>query len=963
MYFGEGEAPLTRDMRKDNKAIQVEVSQCDRACQTKLTLVSSAFDDLLESNEAIEDLVNELKFRKKLITQIENQHIEDKDLENEELIFDKLSRIVQEVNVAEEGSSGDLQEIRLDLGKTRSNNHAVDQATDTLLKPRKSDSISRPLISIFPDNDCKFLNEPGKNPLLSPQGSILIDNFSIPEPKTDDRGSNLMPSLLSIDKLSITKSDLPNQDPQPSITPFQIKENIPTPLAFPDFASCRHQLGNTDQGDGHNSLSPTKSAPKFTIVLNQTEPIESSQGGILKSKIFAQQTELEPIDEEAEKAMDGSPLSQNSLERSKTSQDNGKEEGLQIPTGQKRQDYRKYMAKSSDINMPSIKVEEPFIPEKLRQIEMSFSQQTNLQSNCHNTNSSDIGNEAGFAPTTYQQPEPETLTQAEGMGSPSRMSNVNMFQRLTFEMNKSVLLTKRLQKEKQVNLSLASNQEASTKKIKDLLKSLQEKADKIKELEEELTKVKEERISQDIDSEQSKREDEEGDTKRKKREERKERARKYKEDKMLINQQLMNYTNLEGKLSQHNAKNLISKLNMGKFQNFKNPMSLKTVMRTIYTLYIDRMEEVLNKPETKNLPFCEYVYNYYLQVFGIKNISEKKFTYFILSLKCHIQYFRVNLFSRFIGLIEHQKYDEDLIAIYFEGMRSLETSTKGYPIKNKDSSVRFYYPYIRAIDFLNQLFADKIPRHDLLEFRKSLDKLKEPDPNSLNSAIIDLDMFMDKVIEKYSVIVTGNKQYVIDAFKACDLDGNNTCSVNEFLLLNRYLEPGQFELSTCIKRFFDNADTIIGKEQNMSFNKFAVVSTNFNLFSEKSQNDFLGVADRTDLETQFKRLQKDWKEKFPALSRKLDKFDSLTPEETKNWRTILEVLNTRIAVETIVEIRPTLIALKMTELEFDRIAEEDELADDEEHSDLTKLISKRTIQTGFLKESIPGKLVTKTILD
>ena len=79
-----------------------------------------------------------------------------------------------------------------------------------------------------------------------------------------------------------------------------------------------------------------------------------------------------------------------------------------------------------------------------------------------------------------------------------------------------------------------------------------------------------------------------------------------------------------------------------------------------------------------------------------------------------------------------------------------------------------------------------------------------------------------------------NKQYVIDAFKACDLDGSNTISVNEFILLNRYIEPRQFDLNICVKWFFDYADLIKDNEKNMSFDKFAVVSTNFNLFSENS---------------------------------------------------------------------------------------------------------------------------------
>lgn len=42
---------------------------------------------------------------------------------------------------------------------------------------------------------------------------------------------------------------------------------------------------------------------------------------------------------------------------------------------------------------------------------------------------------------------------------------------------------------------------------------------------------------------------------------------------------------------------------------------------------------------------------------------------------------------------------------------------------------------------------------------------------------------------KYKILVSRAKEYVINAFAACDLDGNNMCNFEEWYLLIRHIEP------------------------------------------------------------------------------------------------------------------------------------------------------------------------------
>ena len=74
------------------------------------------------------------------------------------------------------------------------------------------------------------------------------------------------------------------------------------------------------------------------------------------------------------------------------------------------------------------------------------------------------------------------------------------------------------------------------------------------------------------------------------------------------------------------------------------------------------------------------------------------------------------------------------------------------------------------------------------QLKAEIEILKETDPKGVNKAgIIDFDLFMEKMLSKYRHLVNKAKTYVINAFAACDLDGNKMCNLEEFLLLNRHI--------------------------------------------------------------------------------------------------------------------------------------------------------------------------------
>lgn len=69
---------------------------------------------------------------------------------------------------------------------------------------------------------------------------------------------------------------------------------------------------------------------------------------------------------------------------------------------------------------------------------------------------------------------------------------------------------------------------------------------------------------------------------------------------------------------------------------------------------------------------------------------------------------------------------------------------------------------------------------------------------------------------------------------ASDLDGNGMCNLEEFLILNRNIEADNFSEDILTNIFNENADIVSETEANLSFDKFAVVCVDFNLFSDEA---------------------------------------------------------------------------------------------------------------------------------
>ena len=89
-----------------------------------------------------------------------------------------------------------------------------------------------------------------------------------------------------------------------------------------------------------------------------------------------------------------------------------------------------------------------------------------------------------------------------------------------------------------------------------------------------------------------------------------------------------------------------------KWNKFKNTMSIKTLMKTITNVYNEKAKTLKRVDQQEHTNFAEFVYEIFLTSVGFANIADQKFLIFILSLDHYKDHFRVNMFCKFLGLIE-----------------------------------------------------------------------------------------------------------------------------------------------------------------------------------------------------------------------------------------------------------------------------------------------------------------------
>jgi len=382
----------------------------------------------------------------------------------------------------------------------------------------------------------------------------------------------------------------------------------------------------------------------------------------------------------------------------------------------------------------------------------------------------------------------------------------------------------------------------------------------------------------------------------------------------------------KGKQTVSAAFAIIAKIQDKKLAKFKNFMPMKAVLKQIHSLYNERINQMKENNVWREEEFCVFAYKNFLNTFGFRKIAEQKFIIFLLSVKKYLYILRINLFARFMTLIQGpSNFTNDEFNKYLECIEFINNSTLGTNIANSDTDSKIYTPFLRGLEYLRHFSENKMNTDEYIEFKREFENIKENDPKNINrNGIIDVDLFMTKVLAKYRVICSRTKQFVVNAFKAADLDGNKYCSLKEFIMIYRNIEHDKFDEGFAENIFSENADIKIEGEINLSFDKFTVVCVEYGLFSDLQQDIFLGIHTAQALEEDMESLKNNWVMHHLDIDTKLSEASKISREEKVYWKNILNVLNERITQFQQIDpnnYKPLLIAFKILEREVERLSD------------------------------------------
>ncbi|CAD8173037.1 unnamed protein product [Paramecium pentaurelia] len=362
------------------------------------------------------------------------------------------------------------------------------------------------------------------------------------------------------------------------------------------------------------------------------------------------------------------------------------------------------------------------------------------------------------------------------------------------------------------------------------------------------------------------------------------------------------------------------------FKKVVNYWPLKNVLRTITQLYDEKIRSSKDNETQKDLEMQIFVFNNFLNRYGFKNVAEKKYLQFLLSVIHFSSIFRVNVFARMIAILqdEHLNFSIEESSFFLQGYDFMcSESTLGVNVVQSESEQKFHVPYLRALDYMKVYLENKMMEDELRDLKNDLENLKEPDPKNLNKqGLIDVDNFLIKVMNKYRIITTRTKEFVIHAFQAADLDGNKKINNNEFITLFRHIEHQKFNFKDAMNLFYEQADIIQNEERSLSFNRFTSLCVSQQIFTFQALNHFINVKTNDDVEKQFLLVRQEWQNYRMEIESTLKELQPyVTPEIFQEWNTILKTLELRIMSQANQQsnIKPILIAHRILKLELQRL--------------------------------------------
>jgi hypothetical protein len=188
---------------------------------------------------------------------------------------------------------------------------------------------------------------------------------------------------------------------------------------------------------------------------------------------------------------------------------------------------------------------------------------------------------------------------------------------------------------------------------------------------------------------------------------------------------------------------------------------IRPLMKIINKCYLEKMIICKEHPRFLQASLADVLYEYMLQQYGLKHVSEEKFQHIVVSAIHHSEKSsRIKNFLGFLGIPDVWKTED--WNFYLHISEFLNYCTIGKHIINEDTAINHYTSLTRALYAAQMFFGSKLPGDMLEELNAEIESLKIADTNSPVPAClasrykpvdkISTDDFLEIMLKYYKII-------------------------------------------------------------------------------------------------------------------------------------------------------------------------------------------------------------------
>ena len=171
---------------------------------------------------------------------------------------------------------------------------------------------------------------------------------------------------------------------------------------------------------------------------------------------------------------------------------------------------------------------------------------------------------------------------------------------------------------------------------------------------------------------------------------------------------------------------------------------MNLLLKTITMLYQEKMDANKDSAPIRIQTLTAFVYDYYINKYGLLNVAERKLKEILITcVKIKKKQFRIEFFSRFIGISDIKYTNDDLNFVFTIATRMMQTTSTAICVKREAAAL----DVVKEVDLklaseiIPQLFS---PSNTSAMLYKIEDWLKRGQRDALGS-----DLFYSVLVEKY----------------------------------------------------------------------------------------------------------------------------------------------------------------------------------------------------------------------